>query len=708
MDWMDSKTNYLPPPKECNIDPYAECQLDCRFCIVQRYVKNHRDEVGPMRKLPTEYLLRLVYFLKEFGVKAACFSGGGEPTLHDGLSDALYRCAHIGLESSLVTNMADIKFDVMESLMQARWVAMSVDACDQETYKLVKGRDRFFDVITNIQILTNLKSHNNSKVDLAYKMLILEENYTTIFETCKLAKELGCNTFHCFPKGTPVLMGDGSYKDIECVKVNDKILNGKIADVDNILTRYYKGDIFKVKAKFIPEFSCTGEHPIYISYLKYISGKKYISFPMFKNAKDIIVYNSQNRCGDALVIPKKLLCSRDTFVDFSNYTKGMKRCYKDADKQFLEPIKVNDELAELFGWYVAEGSRGGYKRSCIAFSLNKSEKSYIERICYLVEKYFNRKPYIQIGNDNCASIKFGSKVLFKALPEMFGHNSHNKKIPDFIMFARDSVVNSFLDAYFKGDGTSTSNIRGDVNVCSVSKQLIYQLQLLYMKVGKIVGMSSIDKTKGGFGGGKSYRLNWNIKRSTNQYIEDEDNYYLPIVKFKKEEFEGLVYNLSTSNDIYAMPFIVHNCRPVDLERSDINGHKKQVFNMELIYEQFARCHEIEDDNFSCYTIVHKFDKDFHVVQNFDRCLSSPLLMTVLTDGNSYVCVDKKMEKSYLLGSAFPEPLNILNWWGSEAHRERLKQIDVKRDCGNQRCTFCKYNEQIEQSVISDNFFLNFP
>ena len=346
IEWMNGKSNYLPPPKECNIDPYAECQLDCSFCIVQRYIKNHREEVGEMRKLPTEYLLRLVDFLKEFGCKAGCFSGGGEPTLHDGLTKVLNRCTEIGLESSLVTNMADIKYDLMVALMQSRWVAMSVDACNSELYKKIKGRDRFLDVIRNIQNLTRLKAVNNSKVDIAYKMLILEENYTTIFETCKLAKELGCNTFHV--------------------------------------------------------------------------------------------------------------------------------------------------------------------------------------------------------------------------------------------------------------------------------------------------------------------------------------------------------------------------RPVDLERVDINGHKKQKFNMAIVKEEFAKCHEIETDDFACYTIVHKFDKDFHVTQNFRHCLSTPLLMTVLTDGNSYICVDKKVEKNWMLGSAYPDPSNILKWWGSDEHRERLKQIFPKTDCGGQRCTFCKYNEQMENIILEDKLYVNFP
>ena len=82
MEWMNSTSNELPPPIECNLDIFAECNLDCYFCITQRYLKHHREEVGEMRQLPLDYMLKLVDFLSEWGVRGLCISGGGEPSLH--------------------------------------------------------------------------------------------------------------------------------------------------------------------------------------------------------------------------------------------------------------------------------------------------------------------------------------------------------------------------------------------------------------------------------------------------------------------------------------------------------------------------------------------------------------------------------------------------------------------------------------------------
>jgi GTP 3',8-cyclase len=346
MKWMNGNSSYLPPPFECNLDPYAECQLSCRFCNVQRYIKNHREEVGEMRKLPTEYCLRLVDFLSDWGCSALCVSGGGEPTLHDGLPQIINYAYDKELDVSVVTNMVNLSASLIESLTLCRWIAMSVDSSDREMYELVKGKDKFDQVIGNIEWLVKVKQRLNPKVDVAFKMLILEENYKTIFDTCKLAKELGCSTFHV--------------------------------------------------------------------------------------------------------------------------------------------------------------------------------------------------------------------------------------------------------------------------------------------------------------------------------------------------------------------------RPTDMEREDIKGHKKQQLDMSFIEEQFEKCHEIEDENFAVFTIIHKFDSNFHNIQRFKRCLATPLLIPVLTDGNWYSCVDVKMNAKYKVGNAFPNPEDILKVWGSDKHRELLKSIVPSRDCSNWRCTFQAYNEQTEKCVLEDRLYRNFP
>ena len=69
--WLDGDP-YLPPPVEVNLDPVKGCNLNCYFCITQSYMK------GVKRKLlPLDYMLRLVDFLKDWGVRGLCISGGG-------------------------------------------------------------------------------------------------------------------------------------------------------------------------------------------------------------------------------------------------------------------------------------------------------------------------------------------------------------------------------------------------------------------------------------------------------------------------------------------------------------------------------------------------------------------------------------------------------------------------------------------------------
>lgn len=198
MDWFEDD-NYLPPPVECNLDPIAECNLNCYFCITQRYLRHKRDEVGEMRQLPTRYMLDLVAFLADWGVRGLCISGGGEPSLHKGIPEVIQQGIDCGMDVAIVTNAVSISDELAEALMLCRWVALSVDAGDRLTYNLVKGRDKFDRVLDNITRLTNLRDKSNSKVDLCYKFLILPENMEEIYQACKLAKEIGVQDFHVRP-----------------------------------------------------------------------------------------------------------------------------------------------------------------------------------------------------------------------------------------------------------------------------------------------------------------------------------------------------------------------------------------------------------------------------------------------------------------------------------------------------------------------------
>ena len=342
MAWMRRETDYLPPPVEVNLDPFAECNNRCYFCVGQRYLRANRVEVGEMRSLPLDYMMRLVDFLAGWGVRGLCISGGGEPSLHPEIDQVIVRARARGMDVAFVTNMVRQDEWLAEALLACRWVAMSVNAPDATVYKRVMGTDHFHEVIDNIEHLAKLRQERHSKVDLCFKYLLLPENVHGIFDACNLAKSLGVQDFHV--------------------------------------------------------------------------------------------------------------------------------------------------------------------------------------------------------------------------------------------------------------------------------------------------------------------------------------------------------------------------RPVDFEREDIKGHKALRFDKALIEEQFEKCHEIETPEFRVFSVTHKFDSEFHVKHDFDRCLATPLVLPILTDGAAYICVDKKMESDFKLGDAFPNPEQILDWWGSEEHRSKIESVDVNR-CS--RCTWSSYQKQIE-AIEGDTMCLAFP
>jgi len=178
--------NFLPPI-EVNIDPCNNCNLHCIWCNGKKII-NRNNEV----MMTTEHLLELIEFCANWGVKAICFAGGGEPTLHQDLAIAFEKCSELGLESAIITNGLFLNDNQIETVTKyAKWIGISVDADCDTTYKRCKGADKFSEVIANIKKLAKLNPR-----EITFKYLIHPENQYGIYNACKLAKDIGANNFH--------------------------------------------------------------------------------------------------------------------------------------------------------------------------------------------------------------------------------------------------------------------------------------------------------------------------------------------------------------------------------------------------------------------------------------------------------------------------------------------------------------------------------
>lgn len=191
-DWYKAIVNKsFLSPIEAAIAPIHTCNLKCRHCNSGLYM-NYGKKVD---RMTDEHLIKLIDFLGWWGVKAVCFAGSGEPTLHTKLPEAIEKSHESGMCSSILTNGTLLSEKLLETIPLCTWVGVSVDAATPETFKELKGRDLFDTVIKNIETM----SKNSGTCDIAFKFLVSSVNEHEIFDACKSARDLGVHDFHARP-----------------------------------------------------------------------------------------------------------------------------------------------------------------------------------------------------------------------------------------------------------------------------------------------------------------------------------------------------------------------------------------------------------------------------------------------------------------------------------------------------------------------------
>ena len=234
----------IPIPIEASIDPIHACNLKCAHCNAARYM------VGEAVAMPEEHLLNLVEFLAGWGVKAVCYGGGGEPTLHKGLVNAIIMAAGKGMEVGIATNGTLIGMgEIVAAMGQiCRWVGVSVDAATEGVYERLKGRDLFANVLLNIRRL--VRESEKGKCDVCYKFLISSVNQGEVFEACRIAKELGVRDFHARP-ADPRHQGAGEAAESLAQVDVERVLE-QFDRCHEIETEQFR--VFTVVHKFDPKF----------------------------------------------------------------------------------------------------------------------------------------------------------------------------------------------------------------------------------------------------------------------------------------------------------------------------------------------------------------------------------------------------------------------------------------------------------------------
>lgn len=188
----------IEAPIYVRIKPTNRCVHKCYFCIYQPEFSGMHGTFKRDDQLPKEKLIEVVNDLKQIGVKAVTFSGGGEPLFHPDIVEILNEVNRLGLDNSIITNGQLLSGDKAAALKDAKWVRISMDYYDAPSFEKTRRipGESVFEIYKNIKNFAKIKNKN---CDLSVNFIVTDDNYAHLFEVAKNLKELGIENVRFAP-----------------------------------------------------------------------------------------------------------------------------------------------------------------------------------------------------------------------------------------------------------------------------------------------------------------------------------------------------------------------------------------------------------------------------------------------------------------------------------------------------------------------------
>lgn len=259
-------------PIYVRIKPTNYCNHKCYYCSYADNELGLRDSVNRQDQIPWEKMQEIISDLTDMGVKAVTFSGGGEPLVYPFIVETMQRILDAGIDLSVITNGQMLKGDRASVLTNAKWVRISFDSADADTYARIRNLplSAFNEVCDNIREFSKKKQKN---CELGVNFVINHENADQVYDMAKMVKELGVNHIKYTARVTKDLFSyHESFKQdvieqIQCAKrdlenENFRIINKYEGDFDSALVfhrcyeKCYVNQIFTVIAADSKVYFC--------------------------------------------------------------------------------------------------------------------------------------------------------------------------------------------------------------------------------------------------------------------------------------------------------------------------------------------------------------------------------------------------------------------------------------------------------------------
>ena len=179
-------------PIYIRIKPTNHCNHKCYYCCYADSSLGLFDSVNAQDQIPWFKMQEIIADMSEMGVKAVTFSGGGEPLVYPYIVETMQKVLEAGIDLSIITNGQLLKGERAEVLAKAKWVRISFDSADAETYARVRNLPlKAFD-----EVCENIRRFSEEKQDgceLGVNFVVNHENADQVYDMAKLVKGLGVN-----------------------------------------------------------------------------------------------------------------------------------------------------------------------------------------------------------------------------------------------------------------------------------------------------------------------------------------------------------------------------------------------------------------------------------------------------------------------------------------------------------------------------------
>jgi hypothetical protein len=342
---------------------------------------------------------------------------------------------------------------------------------------------------------------------------------------------------------TSKIYTNSNYKELKDVTEDDLIMDedGEFVKIKEIKRDIYTGELYSIRVRFRPEnILIKGEREVIIREM--IGGKGRISEREFGEIKIMKIKELKRLTCMGIKINKKEIIPEFEFIQEHK---------KRGDK--ILKIKLDEEdMWYMMGYFVGNGwimkekqhREIGFKYT-IMFAFNEK---HIEELVPKFQKYINLQ-FKTFGNktEKCSKYICGNYLWYHVF-EKFGKYAHGKFIPQWVIDAPKNLVDNFLKGYEHADGhLSCKKISPAYTLTTVSVNLAYQSQLLYLKLGHLFSNQKFTPPEKGLIKGKIVNLKpkYSIRgiksfdgdRRTEAYIDEHFALY-PNREIKKINVEN--------------------------------------------------------------------------------------------------------------------------------------------------------------------------